>query len=96
MNEAWENPANNCGTGMDRIGNCRYGITLFFWLCMLSACAADPHWSQQGKSDEEMRRDHAECRKLITEKYGTDLESPHFTADLDQCMQSRGYRKEDS
>ena len=43
-----------------------------------------------------MRRDHAECRKLVTEKYGTDLESPHFTADLDQCMQSRGYHKKES
>ena len=96
MNEAWEKPASNCGAEMDRIGKCRYAVALFCWLCFLTACAADPHWYQQGKSDEEMRRDHADCRKVLTEKYGTDLESPHFTADLDQCMESRGYHKKES
>jgi hypothetical protein len=72
----------------------RHAMIVLCWLCMLSACAADPHWSQQGKSDEEMRRDHAECRKQVTEKYGTNLESPHFNADLDQCMQMRGYHRD--
>jgi hypothetical protein len=72
----------------------RNAMIVLCGLCMLSACAADPHWSQQGKSDEEMRRDYAECRKQITEKYGANLESPHFNADLDQCMQMRGYHRD--
>ena len=81
---------------IDRAEKRRSALAIFCWLCFLPACAAAPHWYQQGKSDEEMRRDHTECRKVVTEKYGTDLESPHFTADLDQCMESRGYHKKES
>ena len=79
---------------MDHVSRRRRAIIVFSYLCMLSACATDPHWSQQGKSEEEMRRDYAECRKQVTEKYGTDLESPHFNTDLDQCMKMRGYHRD--
>jgi len=79
---------------MDHAPRRRNAMIVLCWLCMLWACAADPHYSQQGKSDEEMRRDYAECRKQVTEKYGTDLESPHFNTDLDQCMQMRGYHRD--
>ena len=79
---------------MDRAPRRRNAMIALCWLCMLSACAADPHWSQQGKSDAEMRQDYAECRKQVTEKYGTNLESPHFNTDLDQCMKMRGYRRD--
>ena len=79
---------------MDRVPRRRNAMIVLCWLCMLGACATDPHWSQPGKSEEEMRRDYAECRKQVTEKYGTNLESPHFKTDLDQCMQSRGYHKD--
>ncbi len=79
---------------MDRPPRHRNTIIALCLLWMLSACATAPHWSQQGKSDEEMRRDYAECRKQVTEKYGTNIESPHFNTDLDQCMQTRGYHKD--
>ena len=79
---------------MVRVPRRRNAALVLCWLCLLSGCATDPHYSQQGKSDEEMRRDYAECRKQVTEKYGTNLESPHSKADLDQCMQTRGYRRD--
>ena len=79
---------------MDRPPRHRNGMIVLCSLCVLAACATDPHYSQPGKSDEEMRRDYTECRKQVTEKYGTNLESPHATADLDQCMQTRGYHKD--
>jgi hypothetical protein len=79
---------------MDHTARSRNAMIVLCLLGMLSACASDPHWSQQGKSEEEMRRDYAECRKQVTEKYGTNLESPHFKTDLDQCMQMRGYHRD--
>jgi hypothetical protein len=68
-------------------------VLIFCTFCLITACATVPQWYQEGKSEEETSRDYAQCRKQVTEKHGTDLESPHFKADLDQCMEIRGYHK---
>lgn len=60
-------------------------------LCLLAACATKPGWYQEGKSEEETKRDYAQCRAQVRDKYGSDLQSPHFIADLNTCMELRGY-----
>lgn len=61
-------------------------------LAAFAACAS-AEWVQEGKTDAETQRDYKECYAQTQQRYGTNLESPHFKADLDQCMESRGYRR---
>ena len=58
-----------------------------------TGCASHPQWVQEGKTEADTERDYNECYKQTKQRYGTDLESPHFTADLNQCMESRGYKR---
>jgi hypothetical protein len=61
-------------------------------IATLSACAS-VGWVQEGKTEAETQRDYKECYAQTQQRYGTNLESPHFKADLHQCMESRGYRR---
>jgi hypothetical protein len=61
-------------------------------LAAFAACAS-AEWVQEGKTDAETQRDYKECYAQTQQRYGTNLESPHFKADLDQCMESRGYHR---
>ena len=60
---------------------------------LVTACATKVEWTQEGKTEADTERDYDECYAQTTQRYGTDLQSPHFTADLNQCMESRGYRR---
>jgi hypothetical protein len=62
-------------------------------IATLVACVATVEWVQEGKTEAETQRDYKECYAQTQQRYGTNLESPHFKADLDQCMESRGYRR---
>ena len=71
----------------------RTAIRCLLAVLLISGCASRPNWVQEGKSDAETDRDYRECYDQTQKKYGTNLESPHFRVDLDQCMESRGYHK---
>ncbi len=71
----------------------RTAAWLLLVLALLTGCATKVEWVQEGKSDAETQRDYKECYAQTKQRYGTDLESPHFTADLNQCMESRGYKR---
>lgn len=60
---------------------------------LVTACATKVEWTQEGKTEAETERDYKECYDQTQKRYGTNLESPHFTTDLNQCMESRGYRR---
>ena len=60
---------------------------------LLTACATKVEWTQAGKTEADTERDYDECHARTTQRYGTNLKSPHFTADLDQCMESKGYKR---
>jgi len=60
---------------------------------LLTACATKVEWAQPGKTEADTERDYDECYAQTKQRYGTDLQSPHFTADLNQCMESRGYKR---
>ena len=60
---------------------------------LVTACATKVQWTQEGKTEADTERDYDECYAQTSQRYGTNLESPHFTADLHQCMESRGYKR---
>jgi len=60
---------------------------------LVAACATKVEWTQEGKTEADTERDYDACYAQTSQRYGSDLESPHFTADLNQCMESRGYRR---
>jgi hypothetical protein len=64
-------------------------------MVLLAVCAtcASAEWVQEGKTEAETHRDYKQCYAQTQQRYGTDLESPHFKTDLAQCMESRGYRR---
>ena len=62
-------------------------------LALVTACASRPDWVQEGKTEADTDRDYTQCYQQTQQRYGTNLESPHFKTDLDQCMESRGYKK---
>ena len=71
-------------------------VTMLGCLLMVilgTACATKVEWTQEGKTEADTERDYDACYTQTTQRYGTNLESPHFTADLHQCMESRGYRR---
>jgi hypothetical protein len=51
-------------------------------------------WKQEGKTQEETERDYKQCEKLTRDRYGPipNQDSPHFEADLNSCMESKGYK----
>ena len=69
-------------------------LSLVLMVMILTGCATKVHWVQEGKTEAETERDYQECYAHTQQRYGTDLESPHFTADLHQCMESRGYQRD--
>ena len=60
---------------------------------LVTACATKVEWTQEGKTEADTERDYDECYAQTTHRYGANLKSPHFTADLNQCMESRGYKR---
>jgi len=60
---------------------------------LVTACATKVQWTQEGKTEAHTERDYDECYAQTTQRYGTNLKSPHFTEDLNQCMESRGYKR---
>jgi hypothetical protein len=63
--------------------------------CLLAGCASSVHWVQEGKTQAETERDYTECREQTEQQHGPNVKSPHFTADLNQCMESKGYKRKD-
>jgi hypothetical protein len=68
-------------------------VGVLLMVVLLAGCASHAQWVQEGKTQVDTERDYDECYAQTKQRYGTDLESPHFTADLNQCMESRGYRR---
>jgi hypothetical protein len=71
-------------------------VTLLGCLLMailVTACATKVQWTQEGKTEADTERDYNECYAQTSQRYGTNLKSPHFTVDLNQCMESRGYKR---
>jgi hypothetical protein len=66
-------------------------------LCLCATCSSAPRWKQEGKTQEQTERDYKECEKLTRDRYGSiaNQDSPHFQADLNSCMESRGYKRDD-
>ena len=60
---------------------------------LVTACATKVQWTQEGKTEADTERDYNECYAQTSQRYGTNLKSPHFTVDLNQCMESRGYKR---
>jgi len=60
-------------------------------ICSVAACSSTPRWKQEGKTQAETDHDYKLCYTQTRDKYGSDLQSPHFTADLNSCMESKGY-----
>jgi len=70
-----------------------FGLALA--LCLCAACSSAPRWKQEGKTQAETERDYNQCYSLTVDKYGSDsLNSPHFDADLNSCMEAKGYKQE--
>lgn len=66
-------------------------------LCVLVlGCASQVHWAQEGKTEAETERDYRDCVDQTQKRYGTIVESPHFTTDLNQCMESKGYKRKEN
>jgi hypothetical protein len=68
-------------------------VYLLLIFVLNTGCAPNVQWVQEGKSEAETQRDYRDCYDQTQKRHGTNLESPHFTADLNQCMESKGYRK---
>ena len=68
-------------------------VGVLLMVMLLAGCVSHTQWVQEGKTQFDTERDYDECYAQTKQRYGTDLESPHFTADLNQCMESRGYRR---
>jgi starvation-inducible outer membrane lipoprotein len=71
----------------------RKAICFLVMSLLLTGCASHPQWVQAGKTEAETERDYNECYAQTQQRYGTNLETPHFKADLNQCMESRGYTR---
>jgi hypothetical protein len=65
-------------------------------MCLCAACSSTPRYHQAGKTEAETERDYKDCEKLTRDRYGSrpNQDSPHFRADLDSCMESKGYQRE--
>jgi len=66
-------------------------------LCLCAACSSAVRWKQEGKTQEETERDYKQCEQLTRDRYGPipNQDSPHFEADLNSCMESKGYKRDD-
>jgi hypothetical protein len=62
-------------------------------LLLMTGCAARPVWVQEGKTEAETERDFNNCYAQAQQRFGTNVESPLFTTDVNQCMESRGYKQ---
>ncbi len=61
---------------------------------ILSACAREGYWYQQGKTESEMQIALYECRIDLRDKYGwygADTNSPAYASELKECMTKKGY-----
>ena len=61
---------------------------------ILSACAGEGSWYQQGKTESEMQIARYECTVDLRDKYGwygADMNSPAYASELKQCMTKKGY-----
>jgi hypothetical protein len=61
---------------------------------ILSACAKENFWYQQGKTESEMQIAWYECSVDLRDKYGwyaADKNSPAYASDLKECMTKKGY-----
>ena len=64
---------------------------------ILSACAREGYWYQQGKTESEMQIALYECRVDLRDKYGwygADKNSPAYANALKECMTKKGYTLE--
>ena len=68
-------------------------IRFLFLVLLLTSCASRPTWLQEGKTSTDTERDFNDCYAEAKRKFGTNLESPLFTIDVKQCMESRGYKQ---
>ena len=68
-------------------------LACLLMVILVTACATKLEWTQEGKTEADTERDYDECYTQTSQRYGTNLKSPHFTVDLNQCMESRGYKR---
>jgi hypothetical protein len=67
-------------------------VVLF--IVILSACAREGYWFQQGKTESEMEIARYECAVDLRDKYGwygADKNSPGYASELKECMTKKGY-----
>jgi len=67
---------------------------VIIFVLLLSACARDDFWFQQGKSESDMQIARYECTVELRDKhgmYGADKNSPAYASDLKECMIKKGY-----
>ena len=69
-------------------------LCLALALCFCAGCSSSPRWKQDGKTQAETERDYKACYTATRDRYGSDLQSPPFTTDLNQCMESKGYKED--
>lgn len=63
-------------------------------MLILSACAKEDYWFQQGKTESEMQIALYECRVDLRDKYGwygADKNTPAYASSLKECMTKKGY-----
>jgi len=63
-------------------------------MLILSACAGDGYWYQQGKTESEMQIALYECRIDLRDKYGwygADTNSQAYANELKKCMTKKEY-----
>jgi hypothetical protein len=61
---------------------------------ILSACAKEDFWYQEGKMESEMHLALYECRVDLRDKYGffgDDQKTPAYMSALRECMTKKGY-----
>jgi hypothetical protein len=67
---------------------------MIFLMFILSACAREDYWFQQGKTESEMQIARYECSVDLRDKYGWyggDKNSPAYASELKACMTKKGY-----
>lgn len=63
-------------------------------IVILSACAREGYWFQQGKTESEMEIARYECTVDLRDKYGwygADQNTPAYASELKECMTKKGY-----